>query len=127
MSDGIRVVRPGEREAPAAAQTPGMVREQAFTPEGRWVGFVRVEPGMVSGWHHHGDHHSYLYVVSGRGRFEFGPGGSTAVDVEAGDFVEVPPRVVHRESNPGDREQTLVVVRIGEGPPLVNVDGPDQA
>lgn len=125
MSEAIRVVRASEREAPPAAQTPGMMREQAFTPRGYWVGFVRVEPGMVSGWHHHGEHHSYLYVVSGEGRFEFGPGGSIAVDVEAGDFVEVPPRAVHREMNPGNEEQDLVVVRIGQGPPLVNVDGPD--
>jgi uncharacterized RmlC-like cupin family protein len=126
MSDEIRLVRGSERELPPASQTPGMVREQAFAEEGRWVGFVRVEPGMVSGWHHHGDHESYLFVVAGRGRFEFGPGGSQVVEAEAGDFLHVPARLVHREMNPSDEEQTLVVVRIGDGPSLVNVDGPDE-
>lgn len=126
MSDEIRLVRASERQAPPAAQTPGMVREQAFAEEGHWVGFARVEPGMVSGWHHHGDHLSYLYVISGRGRFEFGPGGAEVLEAKAGDFVEVPPGLVHREMNPSDEEQTLVVVRMGHGPPLVNVDGPDE-
>ena len=125
MSDEIRLVRGSERQLPQAAQTLGMAREQAFAEGGRWVGFVRVEPGMVSGWHHHGDHESYLFVVSGRSRFEFGPGGSQVVEAEAGDFLHVPARLVHRESNPGDDEQTLVVFRVGHGPPLVNVDGPD--
>jgi len=125
MSDEIRLVRASERELPEASQTPGMAREQAFAEDGRWVGFVRVEPGMVSGWHHHGDHESYLYVVSGRGRFEFGPGGSRMVEAEAGDFLHVPAGLVHRESNPGDDEQTLVVARIGEGPATINLDGPD--
>jgi quercetin dioxygenase-like cupin family protein len=32
----------------------------------------RVDPGVVSGWHHHGDYGIYGYVVSGSARFEDG-------------------------------------------------------
>ena len=55
--------------------TPGMTREQAIQTEGMWAGFVRTDPGMVSGWHHHGSYESSIYVLSGSLRMEFGPGG----------------------------------------------------
>jgi uncharacterized RmlC-like cupin family protein len=40
------------------------------------------------------------------------------------DFVHVPKGVIHRESNPANRESHIVVVRAGNGPPTINVDGP---
>jgi uncharacterized RmlC-like cupin family protein len=27
---------------------------------------VRTEPGMVSGWHHHGEYETVIYVLSAR-------------------------------------------------------------
>jgi uncharacterized RmlC-like cupin family protein len=80
---------------------------------------------MVSGWHHHGDFESSIYVAGGLLRFEHGPGGSSVIDARAGDFVHVPRGAVHREGNPGDTVATLVVVRAGHGVPTVNVDGPE--
>jgi len=56
----------------------------------------RVEPSVVSGWHHHGDYDIYGYLVSGAARFENGPGGRDAISVGPGDFIHVPPRTVHR-------------------------------
>src|SRR4051812_29660928 len=50
----IRCIRAGDRDL--ADPTPGMVREQAIAIDGLWSGYVRTDPGMVSGWHHHGDH-----------------------------------------------------------------------
>ncbi len=35
-------------------------------------GSVTTEPGMRSGWHHHGDYESHIYVVSGGLRMESG-------------------------------------------------------
>ena len=121
--DRVRRISPTERvEADA---TPGMVRERAIAVDGMWSGLVRTDAHMTSGWHHHGDHETTIYVAHGRVRLESGPGGAAIVDAAAGDFVHVPKGVVHRESNPADAESHLVVVRAGQGPPTINVDGPD--
>jgi uncharacterized RmlC-like cupin family protein len=37
----------------------------------------------------------------------------------------IPKGVIHRESNPGDEESVAVVVRLGAGVPVVNVDRPE--
>ncbi len=122
---GARHIRPEDRVD--ADPTPGMRREQAFASDRMWAGVALTEPGMVSGWHHHGDHESSIYVASGRLRLEHGPGGATVIEAGAGDFVQVPRGAIHREGNPGDGVATLVVVRAGHGVPTVNVDGPEPA
>jgi uncharacterized RmlC-like cupin family protein len=105
--------------------TPGMTREQAVQTDGVWAGSVRTDAGMVSGWHHHGAYESVIYVLNGALRMEFGPGGVETFDAGPGDFVYVGKGMVHRESNPSDEAATAVVVRAGEGEPVVNVDGPE--
>lgn len=92
---------------------------------GLWSGLVHTDPGATSGWHHHGEHETSLYVVSGTMRLEFGPGGRSVVEAGPGDFVHVPAHVVHRESNPSGQQATAVIARAGKGIPTVNVDGPD--
>jgi uncharacterized RmlC-like cupin family protein len=101
-----------------------MHRQQAFAAPGLWAGVVTTEAGAISGWHHHGDHETSLYVVAGRLRLEFGAGGAELIDAGPGDFVHVPAGAVHRESNPDDEPSTAVIARAGEGPPTINVDGP---
>lgn len=120
---GVRLVRATERTR-AAAQTPGMVREEAFQAAGLWAGIARTAPGNTSGWHHHGDWNTIAYVITGALRLECGPGGRTTVDAEPGDYMFIPGGEVHRESNPSDGEQMLVIVRMGDGPVVVNVAGP---
>jgi uncharacterized RmlC-like cupin family protein len=104
--------------------TPGMVRRRAVDTGTMWAGTATTAPGAVSGWHHHGDHDSTIYVLSGTLRMEFGPGGRDTFDAVAGDVVQVPAGAVHREANPLDEESLLVVVRCGTGEPTVNMDGP---
>jgi uncharacterized RmlC-like cupin family protein len=104
-----------------------MHREQAVSTERSWAGHVTTEAGMVSGWHHHGDHESHIYVVSGAMRMESGPDGRDVVEAGPGDFVFVPPHTVHRESNPTSADSTVIVVRAGSGEPVFNVEGPDPA
>ena len=124
-ADGVRLIREGDRGAgPSIA---GMTREEAVTTDGLWAGFVRTEPRMASGWHHHGEYESAIYVLDGRMRIEFGTGGSEKVDAGPGDFIYVPKRAVHREFNPMDQEGRFVVVRGGSGEPHFNVDGPEPA
>ncbi len=60
-----RVVRAQQRVRQAALQTAGVLREQAFFTDDVWIGIVTTEPGAMSAWHHHGDHDTYAYVVSG--------------------------------------------------------------
>lgn len=109
-----------------ADPTPGMRRRVAFTAPGLWAGLVHTDAGAASGWHHHGDHETSLYVVDGRLRIEFGPGGGDAIVAAAGEFIHVPAHTVHRELNPDDQASTAVIARAGDGgPPTINVDGPD--
>jgi uncharacterized RmlC-like cupin family protein len=121
MSTIYRVM-PGERVE--GQPTPGIVREQAVETEGMWAGFARTDAGMVSGWHHHGEYESAIYVLTGSLRMEFGSAGEETFDAGPGDFVFVGKGVVHRESNPSTEQGTVVVVRAGQGEPLTNVDGP---
>ena len=101
-----------------------MLRERAIDVEGMWAGFVRTAPGMTSGWHHHGDYDTSIYVTRGTLRLESGPGGTEVVRAVAGDFVHIPKGAVHREGNDSGEESQLIVVRAGVGPTTVNVKGP---
>jgi uncharacterized RmlC-like cupin family protein len=118
----VRRVRPVERTA--GQPTAGMHREQAVVTEGMWAGHVTTDAGTISGWHHHGEHETSVYVISGRLRMEFGPHGAESVDAVAGDFLYVPPHTIHREGNPSDEASTAVVVRSGTGEAVINVAGP---
>jgi uncharacterized RmlC-like cupin family protein len=120
----VMLIRPADRSE--GQMTPGMRREQAVSADRSWAGFVTTEAGMVSGWHHHGDYESHIYVVSGLLRMESGPGGRDVIEAQPGDFVFVPPHTVHREGNPASADATVVVVRAGSGEAVFNVDGPDE-
>jgi uncharacterized RmlC-like cupin family protein len=118
----IVVVTPGRRRP--GPSTPGMERQEAFATDRMWSGVARTEPGMVSGWHHHGEYETTIYVLTGSLRMEFGPDGSTTLEAGPGDFVYVPKGAVHRESNPSAEPADIVVVRAGRGESTINVDGP---
>ena len=123
MSESVRRIRPDERtQGPATA---GMIREEAVATDGMWAGFVRTEPQMTSGWHHHGRFESLIYVETGALVMEFGPGGGEVREAGPGDFLYVAPGAVHRESNPTAAESHIIVVRSGSGEAVINVDGPE--
>ncbi len=124
MSDETAVWRVTPAGRTEGAATPGMTREQAVATDSMWAGFVTTDAGMVSGWHHHGEYETSIYVISGRLRMEFGPGGTDELEATAGDFMYVAPFAIHREANPSDHKSTLVVVRAGTGEPVTNVEGP---
>ena len=119
-----KIVTVGERN-PQAVQTSGMRREEAFDSGKLWAGVAHTAPKALSGWHHHGDHESAIYVLSGRIRIECGPGGRTVLDAGPGDFLFIPAREIHREGNPLDETSEIVVVRAGQGEVVVNVDRPE--
>jgi uncharacterized RmlC-like cupin family protein len=97
--DQILVVTPGNRKP--GPSTPGMDRQEAFATDRMWSGFARTEVGMMSGWHHHGEYETTIYVLTGGLRMEFGSEGANAVEAGPGDFVYVP------EGCCAPREQSL--------------------
>ncbi len=124
MSEADVVVRIPPLELRTGSATPGMVRDEAVATQQTWAGLVRTEAGMLSGWHHHGDYESVIYVLRGLLRMESGPGGASVVEAAPGDFLLVPRGAIHREGNPSPDQGTAVVVRSGRGEAVVNVDGP---
>jgi uncharacterized RmlC-like cupin family protein len=119
----VLVVRAGERTP--GEPTPGLSREEALVGPGFWSGLVETEPGNVSGWHHHGDYDILVYVIAGALRVEAGPGGADVSEAGPDDFLLIPKGVVHRETNPGDELFSAVVVRVGTGQPVFNVEAPE--
>lgn len=123
MADIRAIEKDALSEAPGS---PGITRHLAFRGDDFLVVRSRVEPGVVSGWHHHGEHDVYGYLISGSIRFEDGPRGRDATSVSPGGFFHVPARTVHRDINPSATEgQEAILFLRGSGPMVVNVEGPD--
>ena len=75
------------------------------------MGGNTVHPGQKSADHHHGEADSGIYVVSGHPRFVFLVDDQEEhIDAAPGDFVYVPAWVPHREENPSDDEDAVVVL-----------------
>src|SRR2546421_4376117 len=104
--------------------TPGIFREKAFQSSNVLMSRTRLERGAVSGWHHHGTHELYGFLVSGQLRLEYGPKGADAAVVGPRGFFPLPPRLLHRDVDP-DRAHPLVIVNtlVGCGVPAVDVEG----
>ena len=113
-------IRPDELKDTDSA--PGILREEAFAKPGLWAGRSTTEPGVTSGWHHHGEADTVVYVLSGTVVIEF---GQEQVEAREGEFLVIPAGLVHRESTPAEGPSKSVVVRTGvEGPPTYEVEGP---
>ena len=119
-----KIVRAQQRLRQTALQTAGVFREEAFSTEDVWVGVVTTEPGEMSAWHHHGDHDTYAYVVSGLKRIEYGQGGTLSVIAGPDDFIHLPKGLMHREGNPSGELSRSIAFRMGSGPATINVEGP---
>ena len=123
--EDIVLIKPHERIT-NTAQTSGMVREAAVTPElcnnnGLWVGLVSAPPGS-SGAHHHGDAESAIYIIRGKIRMYFGDNLETSLEAEAGDFIYVAPNAVHVEENLSSEELVeFIVARNATSSLVVNV------
>jgi uncharacterized RmlC-like cupin family protein len=125
MQGTIRVFHAGEGKSDTT-QTSGMRREELVSSANAWVGLVSTAPHFVSGWHHHGEYDTYIYVISGQIKMEFGQDGKESCEAKSGEVLHVPQHTVHRETNPSDEKQLLFGVRVGHGASVTNVAGPDQ-
>jgi len=125
---GLLVIRAGDRIADVASGA--MVREAAISKaicnaRKLWVGYVELPEGSISAVHHHGEAESAIYVISGRAQFLCGDALDDELDAGPGDFVWVPPDVVHVELNASDDEPVRMVVSRSTQETLVfNVDPP---
>jgi uncharacterized RmlC-like cupin family protein len=124
VASSERVSAVGPDGLTAGAATPGVVREVAFDTARATLMRARADGNAATGWHHHGDRDVLGHVVRGRARFEFGPGGAQSTEVEEGGFFLVPAGLVHRDVNPSDEPQEIVLAVVGDGPLVVNVEGP---
>ena len=109
----------------AAPLAHGFGRKMVFETDVVRVGQTRVAAGAVSSWHHHGKRTLFGYVLQGELTLEHGPSGAREVCVRPGSFVRVAPGVVHRDVNRGQEETLIVSILVGEGPPTIDVVGPD--
>ena len=78
------IIRAAEAAPSPGPPTPGMDRRQLLEHDDRWFGWVRTDAGTDGGWHHHGDRDSYVYVLRGAVRIDFGPGGREHVEAARG-------------------------------------------
>lgn len=124
-NSGVQIVDPVEVEA--IEDTPDVIRQPMFQTEEVVRVQSQIAGGTISGWHHHGDRHVFGYVLKGSGRIEYGPGGAERIEGAAPSFFHVPPGVVHRDINPTDDDMVVIVCFVGQGPVVVNVDGPEAA
>jgi uncharacterized RmlC-like cupin family protein len=97
-------VRPNQRLVDKGRH-PGIDREIAVSgstvgSKGIYSSIITTPPGGGTLVHHHGDCETSVYVLSGRARFTFGPTGvEREIFADEGDFVYIPAREIHTESN----------------------------
>lgn len=109
-------------------QTPGLQRFEAVSTrmassEKLWMGLSVLPAGARTGVHHHGDSETAVYVLSGVGRWWVGDDLGEMREAHAGDFVFIPPGVVHWEENPSETEPVrMIVSRSTQEAIVVNLD-----
>jgi uncharacterized RmlC-like cupin family protein len=106
------VVRRSDADGSETTQSDGLLRttgvSSQHTPATKiWFGRAINEPGTRSLPHHHGEAETGGYVVSGHARIFYGENYSKHADMNAGDFVFVPPWMPHVEVNMSTTETVV--------------------
>ena len=72
---------------------------------------VSTAPGDKTRIHHHGDCETSIYILSGAGRYTWGPTGvEQTMTAAAGDFIYIPAGEIHVEENASATEPLVVVL-----------------
>jgi uncharacterized RmlC-like cupin family protein len=101
-----------------------MHRLEALAEEGVWLGTVTTEPSTLTGWHHHGDYDTYVYVLRGAARIDtFEDGEIQRHEAGQGAFIAIPKATVHREGSASPTGVDAVLVRVGHGQLVFPVEG----
>ena len=129
METGVRVIRPPDRAADVASgamRREAAVSEELVGAKRLWVGYAELDGGTVSAAHHHGEAESVIYLISGDARLFSGSSLDQVHDARAGDFIWVPPLVVHVEMNASATEPVrMVVARSTQETLVFNVPAPE--
>jgi uncharacterized RmlC-like cupin family protein len=120
-----RVVKPLQFDD-HTPQTGGMHRLAAVSnvlvgSEKLWAGAMMAEPNTASSVHHHGPQETVVFVAEGRSRLRWGSRLEHDTELEAGDFLFIPPFLPHQEINPSADQPALWIV-VRSGPEAVVVD-----
>jgi uncharacterized RmlC-like cupin family protein len=125
----VRIVSPDQRDT-NTAQTPGglhrfeAVSQRLTGSQRMWMGYAVLDPGGRTGVHHHGESETAIYVLSGVTRWWVGDRLDEVREAKAGDFVFIPPDVVHWEQNASDTEPVeMIVARSTQEAIVVAVEG----
>lgn len=114
-------------------QTSGLQRFEAVSAarlgaRELWMGLSVLPPGGRTGVHHHGSSETALYVLSGVGRWWVGDRLDQAREAHPGDFLYIPPEVVHWEENGSATEPVVMVVaRSTQDAIVVNIEDHEHA
>jgi len=109
----LRVIKAGDRcpdQASGAMLREAAIARNTVGAQKIWLGYVELGAGLVSAVHHHGEAESGIYIISGNARFYTGEALDESHEAHAGDFVWVPPHVVHVEMNTSQSEPVRMVV-----------------
>lgn len=123
----VIVVRRHELD-PDTGQSSGLLRLEAVSAKATrsqwiWMGYSLLAPGLVSGVHHHGESETALFILSGRGRWWIGDDLTEPREAGPGDFVFIPPNVIHYEENCSDVAPVqMIVARSTQDAIVVNLD-----
>jgi uncharacterized RmlC-like cupin family protein len=122
----VRLVKPLQLDDDTP-QTTGMRRLAAIShllvgSDALWAGVMLAEPDTASSVHHHGPLETVVFVLSGKSKVRWGSRLDHEVELEAGDFLFIPPFMPHQEINPSpDQATQWVVVRSGPEAIVVNL------
>jgi uncharacterized RmlC-like cupin family protein len=111
-----RIIKPLQFDG-NTPQTGGMHRLAAVSralvgSESLWAGVMLADPNTASNVHHHGALETVVYVAEGRSTLRWGRRLEHESELEAGDFLFIPPFMPHQEINPSsDRPALWIVVR----------------
>src|SRR5438132_3888860 len=109
----LRVISASDRcpdQASGAMLREAAIAQNTVGAHKIWLGYVELGGGLVSAVHHHGEAESGIYIISGNARFYTGDGLDESFEAHAGDFIWVPPHLVHVEQNTSTTEAVKMVV-----------------
>lgn len=103
------VTRQGQENG-RTAQSGGLMLQTGVGPQNTpatkiWFGKASNPPGFRSLPHHHGEAETGAYLLSGRARIYYGKDYQEYVEMNAGDFMFVPPFMPHLEANMSTTEE----------------------
>jgi uncharacterized RmlC-like cupin family protein len=115
--DRVRVIRapdPSRDDAPGFDYRAGVVAETVAS-ERLALQLVRIQPGVRSQAHSHGQHESAAYVLEGEVVTWYGEELLKHVTAKPGDFVFIPAGVPHVAANYGDVDAVALMARSDPG------------